>query len=392
VKEQKAGTKRVLVAMSGGVDSSVAAALLKTQGWDVIGVHFNLWNPASEGFRPKSGGSCCKPNRQENAKNVCETLEIPLYTVDLSEEYRATVMDYVINERLQARTPNPCALCHGVLKFSALIEKANQLRCDWVATGHYAKVVRNPDGTETNLYKATDDALDQSYFLFELNQKDLARTLMPIGELKQANVRKMAQTFQLPTEVESESTQLCFGGISSKTGPDWIDFVQKSSPDRYRVTGPIVLQDGASISRHQGLFQYYIGQPKAPGIADSKFQDLFVLGFDMKINALIVGEEKELLRTGLLATNCNWIGLQDFSRGVQAKAKIHYNVPEASCRVTLLNNQSVIVDFDEPQRAITPGLPIVFYQDDLVLGGGWIEALTEPINTRMKIRHQGFKL
>ena len=368
------------MAMSGGVDSAVAAALLKTQGYEVIGVHMQLWNQA-DAAQKKSGGSCCSIVDSNDARRVCDLLEIPFYVINARDQFKNDVIDYFVHEYLQARTPNPCVLCNNKLKFSYLIKKADELKCEYVATGHYAKVVHSADGGETSLYRATDRSKDQSYFLFGLKQPALSRTLMPLGDLLKTNVRKMANTFGLAVADKPDSQEICFideGGYK--------EFVENNSTDRYRPGGPIVTSEGHILGRHLGLFRYTIGQRKGLGLDRPEHQDFYVIGFDIKQNALIVGPEEFLMKSALVATNCNWIGAVDFIKGIRATAKIRSRHEEAECVITLLQNDSVRVDFDQPQRAITAGQAVVFYQGDLVLGGGWIEGLVEPVTTRMRAR------
>lgn len=372
--------KRVLVAMSGGVDSSVAAGLLKMQGFEVIGMHMQLWDQAEANIK-KSGGSCCSIVDANDARRVCDELDIPFYVVNAREQFQHDVVDYFIHEYLQARTPNPCVMCNNKLKFSYLIRKADELKCAHVATGHYAKLVRNVDGTEVHLFKAVDRNKDQSYFLFGLRQEQLARAMMPLGDLLKSNVRKMADTFHLPVADKKDSQEICFideGGYKA--------FVQARATEHYRPGGPIVTEDGAILARHTGLYRYTIGQRKGLNLDKPEHQDFHVIGFDTRVNALIVGQEEKLYKKGLVATGCNWIGIQDFSKGLTCMARIRSRHEEAECSLTLLNNDSVLVEFTKPQRAITAGQAVVFYREDQMLGGGWIEALTEPVTTKLRSR------
>lgn len=372
--------KRVLIGMSGGMDSAVAAALLKTQGYEVVGVHFQLQDPVDQGAA-RPGGCCMRQAHLAAVEKLCAQLEISLHVVNAKDDFHSEALDYFVHETLVGHTANPCVRCVGRIKVAGLIRKADQLHCNLVATGHYAKIVRNPDGSETNVLRSTDPKNDQSYFLFDLKQEQLARLITPLGDLLGTNVEKMARTFKLPVIEKKAEFQTCF-----VDDPDNAKIIEKNAPERYRPGGLIVSRDGQALGRHNGIYYYHLGQTRPPGVEKPEFIDKWVVGFDVKLNVVIVGDEKDLERSGLVAINCNWIGIQDFSRGIKATAKIGPNREPAECIITLLNNNSVLVDFKSPQRLIMPGQAIVFYQEEILIGGGWIEALTDPVTTKLSKR------
>jgi tRNA-specific 2-thiouridylase len=355
--------------MSGGVDSSVAAVLLKNQGYDVIGVHMQLWDHGASNVE-RFGSRCCSLTDSNDARRVCDKIDIPYYVINAQDVFKDKVVDYFVHEYLQNRTPNPCVECNNQIKFSYLFEKADELECDWVATGHYAQVTQDSISNTAVLSKAIDPHKDQTYFLFGLTQKALRRTMMPLGGLTKMQVRKLAEEFGLLVAQKADSQEICFIGDEGYKG-----FIEKRVANSLRPTGIIRTVEGEIVGEHEGLHRYTIGQRKGLQIRVKEPELFFVVGFDSVSHTLIVGPEKYLYNSELMASNANWIRPVDQLHGIRCKARIRSRHDEAMCRVTCFENNRVHVQFDEPQRAITPGQAIVFYDGTEALGGAFIETI-----------------
>jgi tRNA-specific 2-thiouridylase len=348
--------RKVAVAMSGGVDSSVAAALLKEEGHDVIGVHMKLWQHRS----CPDDATCCSGTGQDDALQVCQILGIPFHALDFSLEFQRRVVDYFCREYAQGRTPNPCVVCNRFIKFGLLMKAVESLGAECLATGHYARIESSGNGYR--LLKAARPSVDQSYFLYTLRQTILSRLLFPLGEYGKAQVRHMAAERGLPVAGKPKSQDLCFI-------PDgrYQDFLQgRISP----VPGDIVDLEGNVLGRHRGIAFYTVGQRTGLGIATGR--RLFVLRLDSVSHTMIVGPEESLSASRLRASNLSFVG-EGPNDSLAVRAKIRFRSPDVSARLNIVDEEAEVL-FDQPQRAIAPGQAVVFYQDDEVLGGGIIEA------------------
>ncbi len=352
---------KVVVAMSGGVDSSVAAALLKEQGYQVTGVTMKIWD--GEAF-PREGmrHGCYGPSEErdiEDARKTTQTLGIDFHVFDLRQEYKTEVLGYFCHEYLLGRTPNPCLRCNHKIKFDALLRKTRDsgIEFDYFATGHYARVEYKKNKHRYLLKKARDLSKDQSYFISSLSQKQLGHSLLPIGNYTKEEVRKMASDFRLNVSDKPESQDFIAGG--------YFPLIEAAKP------GPILDKQGNMLGKHPGIPFYTIGQRKGLGI--SAKEPLYVTYIDSEKNAIIVGSKEEVYRYELIASGLNWIAIEELKRSAKVKARIRYLHKEAEAIVTPLNKDKVYVKFKEPQMAITPGQAVVFYHGDVVVGGGTIE-------------------
>jgi len=352
---------RVVVGMSGGVDSSAAAALLVEQGYDVVGLTLKLW---PQDCVNRAEDKCCGPQAVTDARAVSHKLEIPYYLVDDAEEFQKQVIQYFADEYKAGRTPNPCVVCNEKLKFGTLINRARRLGAEKVATGHFARVEFDSRVGRYLLKRGKDSRKDQSYFLFSLRQDQLAWILFPLGELTKSDTRDIARDCQLKTAEKEESMEICF--VPDK---DYGKFLQQSNlVQKHR--GDIVDVHGRKLGEHDGIEFYTIGQRKGLGIAAGK--PLYVIDLDAGHNRVIAGEESMLSCAEFTVERCNWIAFDEPSGDFEATARIRYNHPGTPASVSPRPGGTALVRLSVPQRAVTPGQACVFYQDDLVVGGGWI--------------------
>jgi tRNA-uridine 2-sulfurtransferase len=351
---------RVVVGMSGGVDSSATAALLLEQGYEVVGVTLKLW---PQDCVSRAEDKCCGPQAVADARAVCHKLGIPFYLVDEAAEFQNKVIDYFAEEYKAGRTPNPCVMCNQNLKFGRLIARAEQLGARYVATGHFARLERSSDG-RVLLKRGCDRRKDQSYFLFSLRQEQLARALFPLGEKSKSDTREVARHCQLKTADKDESMEICF--VPDK---DYGRFLEQAKLVS-KHCGEIVDVQGRVLGHHEGIEFYTIGQRKGLGVSSAK--PLYVLELDPENNRVIVGDAGSLDREEFIVDRCNWIAFEKPATSFQADVKIRYNHPGTAATVTPLPGGKARVKLHAAQRAITPGQAAVFYDSDLVLGGGWI--------------------
>ncbi|HEX8991811.1 MAG TPA: tRNA 2-thiouridine(34) synthase MnmA [Anaerolineales bacterium] len=351
---------KVVVAMSGGVDSSVAAALLQQQGYDVAGMMLRLW---SESGREESN-RCCTPEAMALARRVAAKLDIPFYVVDAKDVFRENVVRYFLDGYGRGQTPNPCLVCNRQIRWTFLLEHALAIGADLMATGHYARLRRREDGS-IQLLRAVDRAKDQSYVLHVLDQRKLARASFPVGEYTKTEVRRMAESFGLPTATRHDSQDLCF-----LAGDDYRNFLRRNASD-LMTPGDIVSSEGVVIGEHTGLANYTIGQRKGLGIASGT--PLYVLGKDTATNRLRVGSIEQRATQALEADEASWASGKPPQGSFRAEVQIRYTAKEAPAVVEVLENGSrVRVRFETPQRDITPGQAAVFYDGEVVVGGAII--------------------
>jgi tRNA-specific 2-thiouridylase len=349
----------VAVGMSGGVDSSVVAALLAGQGYPVVGMMLRLWSePGTE-----VANRCCTPDAVSEARRISARLGIPFYALDARDIFHQHVVQSFLDGYSSGKTPNPCMVCNLQVKWGFLLEKARSLGAEYLATGHYARLTRGEDG-KVILMKGLDKYKDQSYFLSLLDQQQLSHTLFPLGDLQKSEVREIARRFSLEVASKPDSQDLCFLG-----NQDYRQFLSRHVPEVNR-SGPIVNSNGAVLGSHQGLAFYTIGQRK--GLEITSLEPIYVLSKDYSSNRLVVGREAELGQRELYAENMNWIAGNPPEGNLHLQAKIRYRAKYAPVTITPLEGRRAHAVFEDSQRDITPGQYVVFYNNDIVLGGGMI--------------------
>lgn len=342
--------KRIAVAMSGGVDSSVAAALLQKQGYEVFGVTMRVWKNTQD-------------LAVRDAQVIAKRLNIPHHVLDLREVFEKQVINYFTNEYLLGRTPNPCVECNRHIKFGELLKWAKSMGADYIATGHYAKVVQ--EGNRYLLKKSQSTNKDQTYPLYHLTQKQLASIIFPLADYDKSEVRKIAKDFNLEVADKAESQDICF-----ITNHDYVSFIEEQTGIKMKP-GNFIDQSGNILGQHKGFHRYTIGQRKGLGIATGK--PIFVTRIDAEKNEIVLGDEEDILSKSLVAINLNFIPIDKLTEKIEVTTKIRYGSKEVAAEIFPQENDEVKVVFKSPQKAVTAGQSVVFYQNDLVLGGGIIK-------------------
>ncbi|MCK6582185.1 MAG: tRNA 2-thiouridine(34) synthase MnmA [Anaerolineales bacterium] len=352
--------RKVVVAMSGGVDSSVAAAMLKEQGYDVTGMMLRLWSEPGK----EDSNRCCTPDSMAQARRVAGILDIPFYVVDAKDVFRETVVQYFLDGYAEGGTPNPCLVCNRQIRWTFLLNHALALGAEFMATGHYVRIKRDKSG-RSELFRAVDRSKDQSYVLHVLTQDKLKHALFPVGEYPKAEIRGIAERFGLPTASRKDSQDLCF-----LAGEDYRNFLQRNAPEMLQP-GAIETPDGILIGEHNGLANYTIGQRKGLGLASPV--PLYVIAKHASRNTLIVGTQEQMGTTELIAHNVNWVSGEAPTAPFHAEVKIRYTAKEVPAWIMPMEGNQAKVTFDAPVRDATKGQAAVFYVEEKMLGGGIIQ-------------------
>jgi tRNA-specific 2-thiouridylase len=367
---------RIAIAMSGGVDSSTAALILKDAGWDLVAFSMQLWDQTLN--LPEDGGlqsgGCCSPDDFYDARHVAARLDIPYYVVDFQKEFESTIVRAFIEDYRAGYTPSPCVLCNSHMKFDRLVRMADEVQATHVATGHYARVVFDEESGRYFLLRARDRSKDQAYFLFGLSQAQLAKAVFPLGDRTKEQVREAARRHGLMVADKSESQEICFipdGDYAAFIERFFERVAEKPLSIHPFSPGPIVDTKGQILGTHQGIHHYTIGQRRGLGIAHPS--PLYVLEICPEENRVVVGERSKLGKKRCRVVRPNWISVPSLAEPIRIRAKIRSRHPEAPATITPMDDGSVEVLFDHPQTAVSPGQACVFYQEEVVVGGGWIE-------------------
>lgn len=355
--------EKVVVGMSGGVDSSVAAYLLKEQGYDVIGVTMQIWQD-KEFLEQNQEGGCCGLSAVDDARRVADVLGIPYYVMNFKEDFQKHVIDYFVDEYLHARTPNPCIACNRYVKWESLLQRALSIGADYIATGHYARITKLSNGRFA-IRNSVTAKKDQTYALYNLTQEQLARTLMPIGEFEKERVREIAREASLPVAQKRDSQDICF-----VPDHDYASFIKRETKEEM-PEGNFVDEDGNVLGRHRGLVHYTIGQRKGLGITAET--PLFVKELCREKNEVVLCRSESLFSSTCIVSDMNYMAEASIKEGTPAIGKVRYSHQGAPCKLYPLSDGRLECRFEEPQRAMTPGQAAVFYRDDYVLCGGTIQ-------------------
>ena len=354
---------KVVVGMSGGVDSSVAAWLLKKQGYDVIGVTMQIWQDEENIVQEENGG-CCGLSAVDDARRVAAAIGIPYYVMNFKDEFQKSVIEYFTKEYLAGRTPNPCIACNRYVKWEALLQRSLSIGADYIATGHYARIEHLPNGRYAIRRSATMEK-DQTYALYNLTQEQLARTLMPVGEYSKDRIREMADEIGLLVAHKPDSQDICF-----VPDGDYASFIENTT-DQVLQTGDFVTPEGKILGKHKGITHYTVGQRKGLNLAMG--HPVFVTGIRPETNEVVIGEGNDVFSDHLICRDVNWMAIDGLhGEEKEVLAKIRYSHKGSPCIIRELPDGTVECQFKEPQRAITPGQAVVFYEDECVVGGGTI--------------------